>query len=427
MLGGLYSLLTVLLYPLLRALPHIRARSDKEIPSRISERYGISMHDRPKGKLVWIHAASNGEALSALPLIESFRELPSAPTILVTTMTVTAAKLMNQRLPEGCIHQFIPLDYTPWISRFHNHWQPDAVFWIESELWPNHLKALKNKNIPSVLLNSRLSEKSVKRWSVARSFFQSLLSCFSIILAQTTRDQGNLESLGIQNVQTVGNLKDIALPLPYDPIAFDDMRLATTGRTLVLFASTHGGEEKIAADIHQKLKPDHPDLLSIIIPRHPKRGNEIFKELQNDTTSISVRSLKMSPRLDTDIYIADTLGELGLFYRLCDIVFVGNSMHVKPGGGHNLLEPALLDCAIVSGDDLHNFSTQANEMPDAKACTLVKNKKELCEILKYHLEHPDHVTDMANNALSYATKKQTKGLDNILEPLQPLLQTAKLL
>lgn len=428
MFGFFYRIITIILYPILRILPYWRARNGKELRARIHERYGQSSTVRPDGKLVWIHAASNGEALSVLPLIHSFKELPSAPTILITTMTVTAAKLLEARMPEeGCIHQFIPLDFAPWIENFHEYWKPDAAFWIESELWPNHLRALKKKNIPAALINARLSDKSVRRWSIVRGFFQSLLSCFSVILAQTQRDFENLQSLSIDTVQTVGNLKDVALPLPFDSIAFDDVRLCTHGRTLILYASTHQGEEIIAMDIHKRLQKEVPNLLSIIVPRHPKRGAKIVQSFQDSDLNIALRSMKMSPRINTDIYIADTLGELGLFYRLCNIVFVGNSMHVKPGGGHNLLEPALLDCAIISGDDLHNFSILADEMPDAKACTIVKDTDALYNAILNHIKNPDHVTQNSNNALAYASDKQLKGLDSIITPLQPLLNDAKLI
>lgn len=428
MIAGFYKFLTILGTPLLARLPYWRAKQGKDIPARVKERFGISAIPRPQGKLVWFHAASNGESLSALPLITALMELPSAPTILVTTMTVTAARLMDQRLPEGCIHQFIPLDHPKWIEKFHDHWQPDLVLWIESELWPNHLRALKERNIPSALLNARLSDKSVGRWKLIPAFFQSLLSCFSIILAQTPRDQNNLQSLGVSNVTCKGNLKDIAIPLPFDPIAFDDLRLCTAGRTIMLYASTHDGEEMIAARIHQRLKSDFPNLLSIVIPRHPKRGPEIIAEIQKETDLIlAQRSLKMSPRINTDVYLVDTLGELGLFYSLCDIVFVGNSMNVKPGGGHNLLEPALLNCSIISGNDLHNFSTLADEMPKANACTIVDNEDDLYTAIKMNIENDTVREEKTSNAFQYALKKQEGGLGQIFSSLHPLLNTAKLL
>jgi 3-deoxy-D-manno-octulosonic-acid transferase len=352
----LYKILSYLSWPFLVAIVFMRQKSGKDIPNRKKERFGISSKQRPTGKLIWIHAASNGEALSALPLVYLLQELPSAPTILFTTMTVTSAKLLEDRLPkDGCIHQFIPLDHPLWIKRFQDYWEPDMVIWVESELWPNHLLNLSKRNIPAILVNGRLSKTSAKRWGYAKSFFQNLLNVFSTILVQSPQDDLNFKDLGIKQSHYAGNLKDIALPLPFDPIALDDLNLCIGNRPILLFASTHLGEEEIAMNVHGTLKKEHPSLLSIIIPRHPNRAEEIKNTARDKKLNITQRSLMMSPRTDTDIYIADTIGEMGLFYTLCPIVFVGNSLFTKPGGGHNLLEPALLNCAILTGPDLFNF------------------------------------------------------------------------
>lgn len=430
----IYTAISYGLTPAFRILSHIRIRGDKEIKSRIGERFGMTDIVRPQGKLVWIHAASNGEALSALPFIHGLKNLPAAPSVLVTTMTATAAKLMQKRLPkEGCIHQFIPYDHPSWIDDFHRHWQPDLAVWVESEIWPNHLSYLKKKDIPAILVNARLSEKSVARWAYARQWFQSLLSAFDLCLAQTGRDKANLESLGISNVRCEGNLKNIALPLPYDEYALEDMSLCTGKRPMLLFASTHDGEEAIAARIHENLQSSCPGLLTIIIPRHPKRGEAIAAALAAPLSAtgrqlnIARRSLKMSPRRDTDIYIADTLGELGLFYRLCDIVFVGNSMNTKPGGGHNLLEPALLKCAIITGDDLHNFSEQATEMPQRKACVIVRSEDELLAACRATLDNAEKRTSLIGNALAYAEEKQAAGMEKIFSACESVFKKAQLL
>lgn len=424
-----YTVITWVLSPFLYGLMHLRSFYKKEMPDRIKERRGITQIARPKGKLIWIHAASNGEALSALPLIERLRALPSSPTILITTMTVTGAKLMEKRLAgdASCIHQFIPYDHPLWINRFHKHWTPDLVLWIESELWPNHLNAIKKRSIPAALLNARLSNKSVQRWKICPSWFQSMLESFSICLAQTERDKNNLQSLGIHHVDCQGNLKDMALPLPYDEYALEDMVLCTTNRTILLYASTHDGEEEIALKIYQKLKKSYPNLLSIIVPRHPHRAKQIVDICNKHNLSAACRSYKMSPRINTDIYIADTLGELGLFYTLCDIVFVGNSLHVKPGGGHNLLEPALLNCAILSGDDLHNFSVQAAEMPAQNACIVVSSEDSLLEKTQELLDDNEKTSTLKENALIYAQGKQSEGLDKIILSCESIFKNARLL
>ena len=424
----MYTTLTRLSWPCLRILPWTRLRKGKEIKGRTEERFGKTNTPRPQGKIIWIHAASNGEALSALPLVNYLINLPSAPTILMTTMTVTAASLITQRTnSDNVIHQFIPYDHPAWIKRFHAHWSPDMVVWIESELWPNHLKAIQSLKIPTVLLNARLSDKSLRRWHHASQWFRNLMNTFTIILAQTERDKNNIESLGVTNVSVKGNLKDLSLPLPFDEFALQDLKNCIGKRPTLLYASTHDPEEEAACEIHSKLKAKFPDLLTIIVPRHPKRGHDIALTCKNNGYDVALRSLKMSPQIATDIYIADTLGELGVFYSLCSITFIGNSLGCKPGGGHNLLEPAWFDCAIVSGDDLHNFSVLAQEMPEVNACKIIHDKNDLYTTLKVLLEDIALQNTLASNALKYVASKQESGLKEIIKAIQPSCKSAGLL
>lgn len=416
--------------PLLKTLPYRRVKYGKEIKTRIPERFGSPNINRPDGPLIWIHGASNGEILSIIPLVEYLKSLPSAPHILITTMTVTAAKLLEQRLgKDDYTHQFIPYDHPLWIKRFHNHWKPDFVIWVESELWPNHLGELKKRNIPSVLLNARLSDKSAKTWAKFKSFFESTTSCFDVILAQSDPDKQRLQSLGLSQTQYIDNLKNMAAPLPYDPVAADDIRGVIESRPTILYASTHTPEEQMAFDIHQSLKQKYPDLLTIIVPRHPKRGEELTNNFasQHPDLHIALRSLKMSPRINTDIYIADTLGEMGLFYHLCPVVFVGNSIGTNPGGGHNLLEPAWHGCAIISGDSLFNFSDQEKEMPQHHALNIVSSAQELEKTLDDLLQSPDTVQSMSDNAFDYVLDKQKNGLNRIIEAIEATCKKAKLL
>lgn len=417
------------MWPALRVLPHIRALKGKEKRHRIGERFGKATISRPDNKqLVWIHAASNGEALSALPLIDYLNSLDTPPHILMTTMTVTAADLIQKRVaPDNFTHQFIPYDHPQWVKKFHDHWRPDFVFWMESELWPNHLRFIRDNNIPAILANARLSDKSVKRWALFQSSFKAMMAAFTTILAQTPRDADNLKSLGISYVQSVGNLKDYAPALPFDPYAADDIRHVIETRPTLLYASTHNPEEDIAKDIHIELQRDYPDLLTIIIPRHPKRGEDIATAMNDGGMDIARRSLRMSPRAKTDIYIADTLGETGLFYHLCPIVFVGNSMGTKPGGGHNLLEPAWHQCAIISGDDLHNFSEQATDMPKAEAVMIVKNRDDLLQSCRKLLTEHDTRQKLIDNAYGYVADKHATGMEAIIKSIEPTCQKAGLL
>lgn len=423
-----YKILSYLSWPFLVTNAYMRKKRGKDIASRINERFGHPTKKRPDGRLIWIHAASNGEALSALPLIHILNELPSAPTILFTTMTVTSAKLLEKRLPkDNCIHQFIPFDHPCWVERFHHYWKPDMAIWIESELWPNHLHELGKNNIPAILANARLSKTSTKRWALLKGFFQSMMDNFETILVQSPKDQDNFNTLGITNTHYAGNLKDIALPLPFDPIALDDLNLCIGNRPILLFASTHAGEEDIAIATHKQLKEKHPTLLTIIIPRHPNRAEQINEMIVQNNLTGSQRSLRMSPRTDTDIYLADTIGEMGLFYTLCPIVFVGNSLFTKPGGGHNLMEPALLNCAILTGPDLFNFSVQAEEMPKSDACIIVDNQQNLANQMDQLITDKTRYIKLSENAYAYASQKQALGMDNILIHCESIFQNARLL
>ena len=424
MIGLTYRLLSAFSLPILWGLAHVRLVQKKEIPARTQERFGSPTIAHPQTPIIWIHAASNGESLSALPLIHKLTNLPSKPTILITTMTVTAAQLIQTRCAGmPVIHQFIPYDHPLWVSRFHAYWQPDMAIWIESEIWPNHINTLKKYNVPAVLMNARLSDNSLKNWSKAKAWFQSILSSFDVILAQTERDKNNLENLEIPHVQVLGNLKDFAPALPHNQTDAEILKQAIGNRPTVLFASTHAPEEEMAIRIHDKLKKDYPNLLSIIVPRHPKRGGEIA-----DMAEHTVRRANGDAIIDTtEFYIADTLGELGLFYRLCPIAFVGNSMGTKPGGGHNLLEPAWFNCAILSGDDLHNFSTQAKEMPKEKACAIVKTEAALLKKIKDLLNNPAQREEMAANAFAYVSERQKDGIDILFNAIEPTCQKAALL
>jgi 3-deoxy-D-manno-octulosonic-acid transferase len=428
MINYLYSLFSYGAWPVLRILPFIRAARGKEVKSRIAERFGKTDQKRPDGNVIWIHAASNGEALSALPLIDYFQSLDNPPHILMTTMTVTSANLIKKRItPNNVTHQFIPYDHPRWVKRFYNHWQPNMAIWIESELWPNHLKTLKDNHVPAILVNARLSDKSLGRWKKFDSSFKEMISCFNIILAQTQRDMDNIKSLGVTNLFMAGNLKDYAPALPFDTYAAADISSVIGARPTILFASTHAPEEVMAISIHIALKADFPNLLSIIVPRHPNRGEDIATLSLEKNLITARRSLKMSSRIDTDIYVADTLGELGLFYHLCPIVFIGNSMGTIPGGGHNLLEPAWHNCAILSGADLHNFSVLANEMPALNSCIIVNDYNNLKEKIKVLLEDKKLQETMADNARTYVLQKQSNGLQPIIDAIAPTCKSAGIL
>lgn len=344
-----------LLTPVVRLWLQRRVTQGKENAARLGERFGQATRPRPRGPLVWCHGASVGEAQALLPLLQHLHKLRPDITLLLTTGTVTSAALVEQRIAEtGILHQFVPVDLPAAVDGFLDHWRPDLVLWSESDFWPGILAELRRRNIPALLANARLSERSVTRWLLVPKTARWLLSAFDAIYAQTGADAERLLRLGASKVVEAGNLKQAAPPLPADEAALSDWRARLAGRPLWLAASTHPGEEIQIAAAHRLLKPQLPGLLTLIVPRHPDRGAALKQELATADLRIALRSRHERPEADTDLYIADTLGELGLWYRLSPVVMMGGSL--VPVGGHNPLEPARLGCAVLFGPQMFNFS-----------------------------------------------------------------------
>ena len=414
----LYSLLTRVGAPVLRSYLHRRAARGKEDADRIEERFGHPSAARPDGPVVWVHGVSVGESLSALPLIE--RILAAAPDahVLMTTATTTSASLMARRLPRGAFHQYVPLDTPQAVREFLDYWQPSAALFMESELWPNMLLEADKRGIELILLNARMSERSFNGWLRARATARSLLSRFSLCLAQDTSIGGRLESLGAQNVQIVGNLKYAADPLPADEREFENIREQVGDRKVWLAASTHDGEERIVGHAHAALKEAKPDILSIVVPRHPDRGPAIKVLLEDMGHKVSLRSLNEPILPQTDIYIADTIGELGLFYRMTDIVLVGGSL--IPHGGQNPLEPARLHSAVLTGPNTENFHEVFRELTTAGAAEQVQNPDQLILTLRRLLSSNDDVRTMAEAGLRVCGRADSV-IGRVMHALQPLI------
>ena len=375
MTPGLYRGLTIALGPLIALYLRGRRRRGKEDPERFAERQGRASRPRPEGPLIWIHTASVGELTSALPLMRCLLEQRAELTLLVTSGTVTSARLAADRLPPRAIHQFVPADRPDWVGRFLDHWRPDLALWVESELWPNLLGQSRARGIVTVLINARMSRRSFRRWQRLPGLIGPLLGGFALCLAQDQEQAERLRALGATKVEVSGSLKQAAEPLPAEAAELQRLRAATAGRPLWLAASTHDGEEALAARVHGDLAAAPPGLLTIIVPRHPERGDELAAALTAGGLKLAQRSTGQRIEPATEIYLADTLGELGLFYRLSEIVFVGGSL--TPRGCQNLLEPARLGAAVIHGPDVENFRVAAADLAAAGASTMVRDGGEL--------------------------------------------------
>jgi len=337
-----YGATGALAAPFLRAMLRRRVAAGKEIAARLGERFGIAGVPRPAGRLVWVHAASVGETMSVFSVIDA---LAGRAHVLLTTGTVTSATLAAERLPAHAVHQFVPLDVPGWVEKFLGHWRPDCAVFVESEIWPAMLRLTDARGIPRMLVNASLSARSAARWGKISTFADTLIFGFRYVHVQSAADAENFRRLGAAGILEWGNLKYAAPLLPFDETALAALREMVPG-PVWLAASTHPGEETIILAAHEELVRRFPDLVTIIAPRHPARGAEF---------ALPRRSLGQ-PAVAGKPYIADTLGELGLFYRFAPFAFIGGSL--VPVGGHNLAEAARLGVPVICGPHTGEIAEQ---------------------------------------------------------------------
>jgi 3-deoxy-D-manno-octulosonic-acid transferase len=380
----LYRKLSSAVVPLAPALINRRLKQGKEDPERVGERRGMSRSPRPAGPLVWIHGASVGEVLSGAALIERLRALDIR--VLVTSGTVTSAAIVAKRFPPDVIHQYVPYDSPRYVARFLDHWRPSLALFIESDLWPNLILSSAARRLPMILINGRMSPRSFPRWRRVSGTISALLERFEVCLAQSQTDAERFAALGGRNVITTGNLKlDVPAP-PADAARLERLMSVTRGRPIVVAASTHPGEEDILMEAQRTLAGSFPQLLTVIVPRHPDRGPAIARTIMAAGLGAALRSRQELPTAATDIYVADTLGELGLFYRLASIVFMGGSL-VKHGG-QNPIEAVKLGAAIVHGPHVFNFTDVYQALDQAGGARSAENEEALVKQVGQLLSDP---------------------------------------
>jgi 3-deoxy-D-manno-octulosonic-acid transferase len=405
----LYQLIAFLAAPFISLSLRQRAKKGREVAARLGERKGIASRPRPDGKVIWLHAASVGETYSVLPLIEDIFAADAQLHIVLTTGTKTSAEIVaRERLKDSdkklarLIHQFAPLDRRAWIAGFLAHWKPSLAGWAESEIWPNWVLACEAQNIDLLIINGRLSARSFARWQKIPGAAKYLLSRFCLLMAQDETTAQRLTSLGLDNVATPGNLKLDAPALAGNETEIATLRAAFGKRPVWLASSTHEGEEVAIAATHHLLLDDFPDLLTLIAPRHPNRGDGLAAELQALLPAHGVlaqRSRGGTVSDKTQIYLLDTLGELGVFYRLADIVFMGGSL--VPHGGQNPTEAARLDCALLHGPHIGNFTEIYDALHASGGANLVADSATLAAEVKTLLANPAAQKAVAAQAAAY--------------------------
>jgi 3-deoxy-D-manno-octulosonic-acid transferase len=411
-----YRALTALGTPLAVPFLALRLRRGKEDQNRLGERRGWAGLPRPSGRLVWLHGASVGEAVSLLPFVE--RIARAGATALVTTGTVTSAALLAQRLPAGALHQYAPLDSPFFVRRFLLHWRPDAALVAESELWPNMIVETKRAGLPLAMVNGRISERSFNRWRKAPRLIGALLARFDLCLARSEADGKRLAALGAPRVQIAGDIKYDAPALPADRRELAELSGMISGRQIWIAASTHAGEELIAARAHKALAEVFPDALTLIAPRHPERGEAIRREIEAEGLQCALRSRGERPGRGTAVYVCDTIGELGLFYRLAGVVFVGKSF--AGGGGQNPIEPARLASAILHGPMVGNFADAYAALDASGGAVEVEDPSLLGEALIGLFANGAQLRAMAR-AAGDTVERRSGAVERSMKALAPML------
>ncbi len=406
------------------AAPQVLARRlnrGKEDPQRLPERRGEASLPRPNGPLIWMHGASVGEMLAMIPLIEQLHAQHFF--VLVTTGTVTAAALAEQRLPDGTLHQFIPLDAPRFVQRFLDYWRPGLALFVESDLWPNLILASADRRIPMILINGRLSQRSFNRWQYLPRSIEALLSRFDLCLAQSNADAERYAKLGAPRVAFTGNLKLDAAPPPADEAQLRRLKALLGARPVIAAASTHPGEDSAIITAHRRLRARFPRLLTLIAPRHPQNGDSIVDIAKVAGLAVAQRSQRGQPMPDIDIYVADTVGELGLIYRLAPIVFVGGSLIEH--GGQNPIEAIRLGGAVLHGPHVWNFDEIYATLDAGGGAKRVDDEESLTEQLAAWLADPAARREAAEAGA--ASVEQIAGaLRRTLAALNPYLMQLRL-
>jgi len=413
-----YRMAGVMLYPLVGPYLSYRAMKGKEDRSRRLERLGYASLARPRGPLVWVHAASVGETIAILPMIRELRRREIH--ILLTTGTVTSAGLVQSRLADEVIHQYVPLDLKFPIKRFLSYWKPDACITAESEIWPTTVAELARRHIPQIRVNARISDRSFERWHNYSSVAETLFEKMSLVVAQSDMDAERFRDLGAWPVIVSGNLKSDTDPPPCDETVLGVYRKQIGNRPTWAAISTFEGEEKLAATVHRTLKPKNSQL-TILVPRHPDRADAIEEMLKGEGLKVARRSRNDVISAETDVFLGDSIGEMGLYLRLTEVAFVGKSLANE--GGQNPLEPAMLGCAVLSGPHVQNFRDAYQHLVRKGGARIVKDVEMLAKAVHYLLINDlarIKMVDSGHDAMEEmrgALAKTVKALEPYINPL----------
>jgi 3-deoxy-D-manno-octulosonic-acid transferase len=388
----LYRAATVFAWPLAKLIMRHRVKTGKEDGRRVGERFGEASVPRPSGPVIWVHAASIGETMSILPLVTRLLGDFQLAKVLITTGTVSSAKILEKGLSPRLIHQYVPIDRPSEIKSFLNYWNPDIAIWVESELWPNLVNAAQRRGMAMILVQGRMSARSFRRWSRLRSLIRPLLLGFKQVLVQTPKDAVRYRALGALDPIVTGTLKYSAPPLVVDDVKLNQIVSAIADRPCWVAASVHPREFDILREVHILVRKRFPDLLTIVVPRHPSAGAGIQHIFRNDKISCAVRSRQDDITKVTEVYIGDSLGELSIFYSLSPIAFIGGSL--IPHGGQNPLEAIQLGCATIVGPHMFNFAEIISDLEFGKALLSICSAEGLAQEIAKLIGSPETAKEL---------------------------------
>ncbi len=413
-----YRVVGILAYPFTGSYLAYRTVKGKEDRQRRLERFGYASQPRPRGPLVWVHAASVGETLAVIPLIREFGR--RGIHVLLTTGTVTSAALVENRLGNEVIHQYVPLDVKFAIKRFIRYWRPDAAITAESEIWPTTIAELTRRHIPQIRVNARISDRSFDRWKGFGGIAEQLFGKMALVVARSDVDAERFRDLGAWPVTVSGNLKGDTDPPPADPALVETYRSQIGNRKTWAAICTFDGEEVAAATVHKALKPRNGQL-TIIVPRHPERGDAIEAMLTEQGLNVARRSRNDAITSDTDIFLGDSIGEMGMYLRLTEVSFVGRSLTAE--GGQNPIESAMLGCAVLSGSNVQNFRETYQQLIRKGGARMIRDTEMLAKAVHYLLTNDiarRNMIDAGQEAIQDmrgALSATVKALEPYINPL----------
>ena len=402
----IYRILTNLILLLSPIIICLRLIKKKEDPKRFKEKFCFFSEKKNKGKLIWFHGASVGELQSIVPLIEKLDKNKKINQILITSNTLSSSKIINKFKFKKVIHQFFPIDVNFFSKKFLNYWKPSIVFFIDSEIWPNMLLNIKKENIPTILINGRITEKTFKRWLLFPNFSNMLFKKFNLCLSSSKESKKYLKKLGAKKIKYIGNLKYSQSEQKIDNIKKNILNLIKLKKVWCA-SSTHYNEEKTCGLIHKKLKEKHKDLLTIIIPRHINRVESIKKELTNLNLKIHLDEPTSPIDKKTDIYLVNSYGKTKSFYNNCKNVFLGGS--IINHGGQNPLEAARFGCNVLHGKNISNFKEIYEFLNKNKISYLVKTKLQFEKKLDFLLSKKNNSSKKIKYRINNIGKKILKN------------------